>query len=201
MRGKHGRAAQVRQEWSEIEQERDAAIRRADKATAELASARDAWARKQAAMEAEVAALRAAVSEAVTPVVQQLRESLERMRVERQNALDEAEKANAKQGRMAERTVEFLAEALGITKLEAMEYLVGFVGGVGETVVGEDGQILVQTAFRDDKLLDRLNRGELTYEQAVRIDNARYGRKRHVAYDEAFDAVINGYRPAEEGAK
>lgn len=194
MKGKQGNAAQARRDWAGIVQERDDAVRLTGKLEAEFADERAAWARRQASLETEIGALRVAARDVTTPVIEQLRESLERMRVERQEALDQAERATVKQGRIAERTIGFMAEALGITKVEAMEYVVGFIGGVGEGAV-KNGQVLIQTAFVDDKLNARIDRGELTYEQAVQIDNARHGRRRHAGYDSVFDVVVNGPEP------
>ncbi|MGI5247584.1 hypothetical protein [Dactylosporangium sp. CA-139066] len=191
MKGKHGRAAETRQQWLDLERDRDGAMDRAMKLQAQLTADRDAWARRQAAMESEIAALRTAASEAVTPVVQQLRDQIERMRAQRDEAVALAEKARAKQGRMAERTVGFIAKALGITHVEAMEYVGGFID-LGAPRDAETGDVLLQTVL-DNGLNERIDRGELTYEQAVQIDGIRYGRKRkrHRALDEAFDATVN----------
>lgn len=164
MKGKHGAAAVARRSWAEVERERDLALQRASRAEQQLERGRISRSVEREAVARELQLLRAAATAATSPVVEQLRAEVEKLRAERDEAVTQEKRAKKARQTVSARVVQVLSSSLKISEVQAMDLIAGAVG------------------FHDRGIIERVERGELTLEQALAIDALRnYGGRRNPA--------------------
>lgn len=163
MRGKQAAKAENRRDRAELERERDEALLAARRAEKALADEREAFEVKRAACEREVAIYREAAEKVVSPALADLRIRSEQYRLERDEAIEKQRNTQATHDRFIKHGAALLSTALGVTRIEAVEALMGIAAGRPMNIL------------TDSRLVERVEKGELTDQQARVIDRAQYG--------------------------
>jgi hypothetical protein len=167
MKGKQGAAAQARRDWAALTAERDEWKHRAEKAeAAAVETAKAAERILEAADRIRVNALND-LANGTSDLLRQERETVERLRQERDDARTLAETAVELRRRLVFRMHDHLVAEHRMTGTEAMERLLAWAGELSGTG-DEAGPVIVHNALTDPK----------DWERAGRLQLARGDRKK-----------------------
>lgn len=164
MKGKHSQAASARRDWASLESERDAANLRAERAEKALADTEERSRKAVEAANREISMLREAASSAVAPVVSELRDQMEKLRAERDEADRKFRLWIECRERFDGRLAATLARNFGITAADGYALvtevwvLTPKTGELGDIVAGlpalsAGGETVARRAVRNGRLL------------------------------------------------